>query len=104
MVMFDLPVGTKRQRKEASAFRNRLLDDGYIMLQFSVYVRACVTYEKVKKHTNRLETIIPHGGNVRAFFLTDAQWEKAVNVIGKDYIHRNQSAEVTMPTQMEFWE
>lgn len=39
LVMFDLPVKTKRQRHAATVFRNMLLDMGYGMVQYSVYVR-----------------------------------------------------------------
>ena len=39
IVFFDLPVSTKKQRKEASDFRKFLINDGFIMLQFSVYSR-----------------------------------------------------------------
>ena len=35
VVAFDLPVGSKKQRKAASDFRNYLLDDGFQMMQFS---------------------------------------------------------------------
>ncbi len=38
-VFFDLPVGTKAERNTATRFRNFLKDDGYMMLQFSVYAR-----------------------------------------------------------------
>jgi CRISPR-associated protein Cas2 len=38
-VFFDLPVGTKVERREATRFRNFLKDDGYMMLQLSVYAR-----------------------------------------------------------------
>ena len=33
IVMFDLPVKTKKQSKEATAFRNFLLKDGFYMVQ-----------------------------------------------------------------------
>lgn len=39
LVMFDLPVLTKRQRSEATRFRHFLLDEGFWMAQYSVYVR-----------------------------------------------------------------
>ncbi len=35
-VLFDLPVGTKAERKRATRFRNDLLDLGFEMVQFSV--------------------------------------------------------------------
>ena len=41
IVMFDLPVVLKEERKAATAFRNSLLDMGFEMSQFSVYARFC---------------------------------------------------------------
>src|SRR5690606_17027170 len=37
MAMFDLPVLTKPERKRAADFRKFLLDQGFEMVQFSVY-------------------------------------------------------------------
>ncbi|WP_290387130.1 CRISPR-associated endonuclease Cas2, partial [uncultured Muribaculum sp.] len=39
IVFFDLPVETKKQRKDYSDFRKRLLSDGFTMFQLSIYVR-----------------------------------------------------------------
>lgn len=39
-VFFDLPTETKKDRKNASGFRNQLLKDGFSMMQYSVYIRA----------------------------------------------------------------
>ena len=41
LVFFDLPVKTKAERRRATRFRKDLIDDGYIMLQLSVYSRIC---------------------------------------------------------------
>ena len=50
MAMFDLPVMTQEERKVASRFRNDLLDNGFLMIQFSVYARPCVNFEQLNKH------------------------------------------------------
>ena len=39
MVFFDLPVVLKADRRAYTVFRRFLLNDGYDMLQFSVYGR-----------------------------------------------------------------
>ena len=36
MIFFDLPTGTKVQRRRANRFRQSLKKDGYMMLQLSV--------------------------------------------------------------------
>ena len=85
LVMFDLPVTTKKQRKIATLFRNRLLDDGYSMLQFSIYVRSCNSWERMKKHAHRLRLIAPSGGNIRAVMITEKQWERSITIVAKNY-------------------
>ena len=62
IVAFDLPVGTRKQRKAATGFRNYLLDDGYQMMQFSVYARACVTFARQETHIDRLKKNLPPEG------------------------------------------
>lgn len=39
LVFFDLPVVKKKERKIYSQFRRFLLNDGYDMIQYSVYSR-----------------------------------------------------------------
>lgn len=104
MVMFDLPVMTKREQKEASGFRQFLLDDGYIMLQYSVYARSCPNFEYRDKHLTRLKPNVPHGGNVRIFYITDRQWLTAISIAGKDYYARHWKTNPGSPQQMIFWE
>lgn len=55
VVMFDLPVETREQRKIATKFRKYLLDEGYVMMQFSVYYRICNGKDMVNKYLLRLE-------------------------------------------------
>ena len=43
IVMFDLPVITEKEKKIATKFRKFLLDEGFIMMQYSVYSRICKT-------------------------------------------------------------
>lgn len=82
LVAFDLPVKTPQERKRYTKFRDFLLGDGYQMIQFSVYVRPCVTFARQQTHINRLKACIPEDGHVRAIYLTRAQWEKAYIICG----------------------
>ncbi len=76
LVIFDLPVLSQIQRKRATNFRKYLLDQGYSMIQFSVYVRACVSYNRMQTQMRRLKMNIPVEGHVRALYVTQAQWER----------------------------
>lgn len=82
MVLFDLPVGTREQRKIATRFRKFLINDGYMMMQFSVYARVCNGMERVDKHFKRLQKQIPSRGSVRVLQITDQQFERMKLLVG----------------------
>ncbi len=103
VTMFDLPVGTKEERRSATKFRKFLLDDGYSMVNFSVYARPCVNWEQMRKHVGRLVPAVPCAGNVRTLFITDKQWKDALIVIGEDYDRSHTQSDPNMPEQLEFW-
>jgi len=83
MVAFDLPVVSKEQKKLASNFRKFLLDDGFQMMQYSVYIRSCVSHARQETHVRRVRETIPPEGSVRILFITRAQWERSFVVNGK---------------------
>jgi CRISPR-associated protein Cas2 len=82
-VLFDLPVGTKDERRAASRFRNFLKDDGYMMLQFSVYARVCRGEDAVDKHVLRVTKQLPRSGSVRALHVTDRQYARMRLLLGR---------------------
>ncbi|MEM7047901.1 MAG: CRISPR-associated endonuclease Cas2 [Pseudomonadota bacterium] len=73
-VMFDLPVGTKKERKQATMFRNDLLDMGFVMAQFSVYLKCCPSGEKAQAAGERVQRCLPPGGKVDILTITDKQY------------------------------
>lgn len=82
VLFFDLPVGTPAQRKAATQFRNHLLKDGYLMLQYSVYARCCNGQEALEKHLARLHPHLPAEGSVRALQVTDKQYARMKILLG----------------------
>ena len=73
MVMFDLPVGAKPERRAATKFRYWLLDQGYEMSQFSIYVRFCVGKEQVERRVRDIAQNLPGTGRVNILSITDRQ-------------------------------
>lgn len=55
MVMFDLPVETSEQRREYRKFRKKLINEGFMMMQYSIYVRVCVSRQSAKFMENRIK-------------------------------------------------
>lgn len=82
-VLFDLPVGTKKERKAATAFRKYLLDEGFEMSQFSVYLRFCAGKEQAEATTRRIENNVPRTGKVHILYFTDKQYENMVCFDGR---------------------
>lgn len=82
-VMFDLPVETKAQRREATRFRKDLLKDGFTMHQFSVYIRHCASNEAAAVHLRRIKAMVPDEGLVSVLKVTDKQFGDTVQFVGR---------------------
>lgn len=83
LVMFDLPVVEEAERKAATRFRKILLDQGFEMAQFSVYLRHCTGPEQVETLTKRVQGELPEGGKVDILCFTDKQYERITSFVGK---------------------
>jgi CRISPR-associated protein Cas2 len=81
-VFFDLPTNTKKERHDASVFRNRLLKDGFTMMQYSVYTRHCGSFESADVHTARVNKMVPKKGQVSILRITDKQYGNIINFWG----------------------
>lgn len=75
VVLFDLPVGTKKERKAATRFRLQLLDLGFEMTQFSVYLRSCAGKEQAESYERKIEQAMPSAGKIHILSITDKQYE-----------------------------
>ena len=84
VVMFDLPVGTKKQRSEANRFRNHLFDLGLCRAQFSVYVQYLPLGARLHILAKGIKAELPHGGDVRILAVTDTQWSKTIRYSNAD--------------------
>lgn len=74
LVMYDLPTETKKERKAAAKFRKSLLNDGFSMFQFSMYVRHSSSSENADVHKNRVKRSLPEQGKVGIIQITDKQF------------------------------
>ena len=75
LVLFDLPTGSKRERKSYTEFRKFLINDGYHMEQFSVYSRVLLSRDSADAHLKRLKANLPTAGEVTVLTLTEKQYE-----------------------------
>lgn len=81
-VFFDLPVLTKKERRDANRFRKFLVNDGYNMMQLSVYTRVCRGQDAADKHLSRVRKNLPAKGSVRALQVTERQFARMQLLVG----------------------
>ena len=82
LVCFDLPVGESEERRRATQFRNRLLDEGFVMKQWSVYMKYFKTRAQAEAAADRLGAQVPQLGKVSMIFVTDKQFGMVRNYEG----------------------
>lgn len=83
IAMFDLPVDTKAARRAYTRFRKDLLEDGFTMMQFSVYIRHCASIDNAEIHAARMGAKVPEKGEVRFITITDNQFGRIKVFVGK---------------------
>jgi len=82
LVFFDLPVVTKSERRAYAQFRRFLLNDGYDMIQFSVYGRILNGNDAEDKHMKRLVAHLPKEGSIRVLTVTEKQYASMKLLVG----------------------
>lgn len=81
--MFDLPTLEKEDKHDYQLFRKFLIQEGFMMLQYSVYARYCTDECHLKTILNHITDHLPQGGQVRVFSITDAQFGKQQVFMGR---------------------
>lgn len=98
LVMFDLPVLTKAQRKAATGFRTSLLKDGFNMIEYSVYSRPCPSDENAAVHVARVKANMPPNGQVRILRFTDKQYARM-----ECFLSRTETMPESQPSQIQLF-
>ena len=66
LLFFDLPMVSARERKIYATFRKQLTQEGFVMMQQSVYSKLVLNSTNEKSTYDRLRKIIPDNGVVPA--------------------------------------
>lgn len=78
LVMFDMPTNTKGDIQKYIKFRKKLLSYGFIMFQFSVYVRFCKSLAIAQKYEKYVQQVAPNGGSIRVIRITENQYKNMI--------------------------
>ena len=85
ILFFDLPSKESYEKKEYTYFHKALVKNGYIMMQFSVYIKATNSFSKINREIDKLRKYIPRGGNIRIISITETQYNNMTIILG----HKN---------------
>lgn len=83
MVLFDLPTTTKEERHAYTQFRGFLLDQSFVMAQFSVYLRHTTGRAESAPIIDRIKKAVPLEGKVDILQFTDKQYGDIISLRGK---------------------
>lgn len=100
MVYFDLPVKTSSERKVANRFRASLKNNGFEMLQYSVYICSLPSPYAVETQLRRLKKIAPQKGSVECIELTAKQYESRNTFGEKKDTHNDMQSLITGPERI----
>lgn len=82
ILLFDLPMVTKKERRVYSDFRKYLIKNGYLMMQFSVYCKIFNNRDAANNHILILKKNLPSQGQIRIMIVTETQYKKMLILVG----------------------
>ena len=77
-VAFDLPTSTKQERRTATQFSNLLLDNGFTMLHFSIYIRFFRNRSNAVRMIAKVKSETPVKGKIYFLQITDRQYRNLI--------------------------
>ena len=83
MVMFDLPTTTPEERKAYTQFRDFLLDQSFVMAQYSVYLRHTTGRAQAEPIVKSIRNAVPPEGKVDILQFTDKQYGDIISLTGR---------------------
>ena len=83
ILMFDMPVDTVEERKAYRKFRKFLIDEGFIMHQFSIYSKLLLNNSANNAMIERLKTHNPKKGNITLLTVTEKQFSRMIYLNGE---------------------
>jgi CRISPR-associated protein Cas2 len=83
MVFFDLPTITRADKRAYTLFRRFLIQDGYDMIQWSVYGRIINGTDDMNTHLRRLKSNLPPAGSVRCLQVSEKQFANMIFLVGE---------------------
>ena len=82
LVLFDLPMVSKNEIRIYNKFRKCLVENGYCMMQYSIYIKSFNNRDSCVKHIDVLKRYVPKQGQIRIMMITERQYENIEIIVG----------------------
>ena len=82
IVFFDLPTGSKSERRNAAKFRQFLLKEGFFMMQESVYSKLILNAGAYKSVLSSIRKNKPPAGLIQLLTVTERQFNDMEFILG----------------------
>ena len=82
IIFFDLPTVYSKDRRNYIIFRNYLLNEGFIMMQESVYSKLVLNTQQAKLLIERIRKKAPKKGIIQVLTITENQYASIEYLIG----------------------
>lgn len=83
ILMFDMPVETAEERKAYRKFRQFLIDEGFIMHQFSIYSKLLLNNSANNAMIERLKNHNPKKRSITLLTVTEKQFARMIYLCGE---------------------
>lgn len=83
IVFFDLPNIYTQDKRNYLKFRKHLINDGFIMLQESVYSKISLNSQQAQLIINKLKSKAPKKGLIQVLTITEKQYSQIEYIIGE---------------------
>lgn len=83
IVFFDLPNIYYKDKRNYQLFHKFLINEGYIMLQESVYSKLALNLQQAEFNINKIRKNAPSKGLIQVLNVTEKQYTDIEYIIGK---------------------
>ena len=83
IVFFDLPNIYYKDKRNYQLFHKFLINEGFIMLQESVYSKLALNLQQAELNVNRIKKNAPSKGIIQVLNVTEKQYASIEYIIGK---------------------
>lgn len=83
MLFFDLEVDTNEKLRQYNKFRKFLINEGFIMYQYSIYVKLLLNPQISKLYIKKIRDNSPNTGVISVIVITEKQFSRIVDITGR---------------------